>query len=131
MLARVSVRFLSPEWAAELATRLNADPKFAEATAGRSVTIQQTITAEDGPVDYWLTLDDGVVTLGLGTAPNPTATITQDYSTAVGLARREVNPVTAFMLGRIRIAGSLGSLMDLQPALGLLADHMAEMDIEF
>jgi putative sterol carrier protein len=127
----MSVKFLSPEWAAELAARLNADPKFAEATAGRSVTIQQTITSEDGPVDYWLTLDGGVVALGLGTADDPTATIIQDYATAVGLARREVNPVTAFLFGRIKIEGGLGPLMDLQPALGLLADHMAEMDIEF
>jgi putative sterol carrier protein len=127
----VTVTFLSQEWADELARRLNGDPAFAEATAGRSIKIQQTIATDAGPVDYWLTLDDGVVALGLGTVDAPDATIAQDYATAVGLARREVNPVTAFMLGKIKIQGGFAPLLDLQPALGLLADHMAEMDIRF
>lgn len=127
----MAVKFLSEEWAAELQQRLNGDPAFAKAVAGQTVAVQQSISTGDGPVDYWLKVADGVVALGVGTIEGADATIEQDYATAVGLARREVSPVAAFMTGKIRVQGNLGTLMGMQSALGLLADHMAAMDIEY
>ncbi|MEX2101772.1 MAG: SCP2 sterol-binding domain-containing protein [Actinomycetota bacterium] len=127
----MAVKFLSSGWADELKRRLNEDPAVAAALGDASVTIQQTIATNDGPVEYWLSVAGGAVDLGIGSVEAPDATIVQDYATAVGLAKREVNAVTAFMIGRIKVHGNVGTLMGLQPALGLLSEHMLAMDIEY
>jgi putative sterol carrier protein len=128
----VGVRFLSADWAQELEDRLNANPTFTQAIGSQSVKIQQVITGSaDGPMQYWLRLDNGRVELGVGELEGPDAIITQDYDSAVALARSELNPVTAFMTGRIKIAGNMMILMGLQNALAVLPGVMAEMDIEY
>jgi putative sterol carrier protein len=128
----VAVKFLSAEWAQELQERLNANPTFTQAIGSQSVKIQQVITGNaDGTSQYWLRLENGRVELGVGELEGPDATITQDYDSAVALARSELNPVTAFMTGRIRIAGNMMILMGLQNALAVLPGVMAEMDIDY
>ncbi len=128
----MAVKFLSAEWAQELQERLNANPTFTQAIGSQSVKIQQVITGNaDGTSQYWLRLDDGRAELGVGELQGPDAIITQDYDSAVALARSELNPVTAFMTGRIRIAGNMMILMGLQNALAVLPGVMAEMDIEY
>ena len=74
---------------------------------------------------------DGRIELGLGDIDNPDATITQSYETAVALAKREANPVTSFMMGKIKIDGNMGMLMGLAGALGKLADGMSTLDVEY
>lgn len=128
----VAVKFLSAEWAQELEERLNANPTFTQAIGSQSVKIQQVITGgADGTTQYWLRLENGRVDLGVGELQGPDATITQDYDSAVALARSELNPVTAFMTGRIRIAGNMMVLMGLQNALAILPGVMDEMDIDY
>ncbi len=125
------VQFLSEEWTAELERRLNANEAFATAAAGTNVTIQNVISTPDGVKRYWMRFEAGAVTMGPGDAANPEATIEQDYETAVALARSELNPVTAFMTGKIRINGSMMLLMQLQGALSELAREMQEIDVEY
>ena len=128
----MGVRFLSEQWANELLERLRANEAFTGAIAGKSVRILQEIAGgEQGTVEYWLTIEKGTIDLGLGGIDAPDATISQDYATAVGLARSEVSPVTAFMTGKIKVAGNLMSLMGLQDALSLLPSVMADMDIDY
>lgn len=128
----MAVKFLSAEWAQELEERLNANPTFTQAIGSQSVKIQQVITGgADGTTQYWLRLENGRVDLGVGELQGPDATITQDYDSAVALARSELNPVTAFMTGRIRIAGNMMVLMGLQNALAILPGVMDEMDIDY
>ena len=127
----MAVRFLSAEWAEQLRDRLNASEAFTRAIGAQTVAIQQVISGTDGPTEYWLRIEGGRVDLGVGAIPNPDATITQDYETAVGLARGEVNPVSAFMTGRIKISGNMMVLMGLQNALAQLPGVMAEMDVAY
>lgn len=125
------VQFLSDEWTEQLEQRLNASEAFRKAAGGSNVTIQNVINAPDGTKRYWMHFDGGSVELGSGDAESPEATIEQDYDTAVALARSELNPVTAFMTGKIRINGSMMLLMQLQPALSELAKEMQEIDVEY
>ncbi len=128
----MAVKFLSAEWAQELEERLNANPTFTQAIGSQSVKIQQVITGgADGTTEYWLRLENGRVHLGVGELEGPDATITQDYDSAVALARSELNPVTAFMTGRIKITGNMMVLMGLQNALAVLPGVMDEMDIDY
>ena len=75
--------------------------------------------------------EGGSVELEAGDADKADATIEQDYDTAVALARSELNPVSAFMTGKIRINGSMMLLMQLQGALSELAKEMQEIDVDY
>ena len=125
------VQFLSPDWTDELEKRLNASDAFRAAAASADVTIQNVINTPDGPKRYWMKFEGGTVDLEAGDADKPDATIEQDYDTAVALAKSELNPVSAFMTGKIRINGSMMLLMQLQGALSELAKEMQEIDVDY
>ena len=152
----MSLRFLSPEWADALTSAVNAGDAFAQAAGAQRARIQQVITSADGetrywttieggaiamgmgdleapdaPAHYWIKIDDGAIDMGLGDAEGADSTITESYDTAVALARRELSPVTGFMMGKIRVEGNMGLLMGLAGALGKLADAMAELDVQY
>ena len=125
------VQFLTDEWAAELKERLNASESFRKGLGTSGAKIQQIITAPEGERRYWLTASNGEIDMGSGDVASPDATITQDYETAVALARGELNPVSAYMTGKLRISGNLMMLMGLQGALSELPRVMAEMDVDY
>ena len=125
------VQFLSDEWVAELRERLNESEAFRASIAGKTATIQNVITTSDGTKRYWFRIADGAVDLQPGDAPQADATIEQDEATAAALARGELNPVGAFMSGKLRINGSMMLLMQLQGALSELAKVMQEIDVDY
>jgi len=127
----VPVQFLSDEWTAELQQRLNQDEEFRKASATAKATIQNVINTPDGPKRYWMKIEAGAVEMGPGDAEGPDATIEQDYDTAAALAKNELNAVTAFMTGKIRINGSMMLLMQLQGALSELAKVMQDIDVDY
>ena len=127
----MAVKFLSEEWAEQLTAALNARESFKAAAAGKKARLQQVITGES-PTRYWIVIDDGTIDMGLGDLEPPVdATITQSYETAVGLAQRTVNPVTGFMLGKIKVEGNMGMLMGLTGVLQELPEAMATVETEY
>ena len=127
----MAVKFLSAEWAEQLTASLNVRDSFKAAAAGKKARLQQVITG-DAETRYWIVIDDGTIDMGLGDLDPPVdATITQSYDTAVGLAQRTVNPVTGFMLGKIKVDGNMGMLMGLTGVLQELPEAMATIDTEY
>jgi putative sterol carrier protein len=127
----VSVRFLSDEWAQALKAELNQSESFRQAAAGQKATIQQVITDGEGDTHYWITIGDGLIDLGVGDVDGEDATITQSYASAAALAKGELSPVTAFMTGKLKIAGNMGLILGLQGALAQLPAAMAKIDVEY
>jgi putative sterol carrier protein len=127
----VSVRFLSDGWADALKGELNRDATFRQAATGHRATIQQIITGTEGETHYWIRIADGQIDLGVGDVPDEDATITQSYETAAALARGELSPVTAYMTGKLKIAGNMGMILGLQGALSRLPAAMARIDVEY
>ena len=127
----MSVKFLSDEWAQALKAELNESEDFRQAAAGHKATIQQIITGTEGTTNYWITIGDGKIDLGVGDIEGEDATITQSYDSAAALARGELSPVTAFMTGRLKIAGNMGMILGLQGALAQLPAAMAKIDVEY
>ena len=125
------MEFLSAEWADALKERLNDNDAFRQAAANQHATIQQVITRDGGETRYWIRIDDGSIDLGVGDAVQPDATITQSYETAVALTKGELSPVTAFMSGKIKIAGNMGMLLGLQGALAQLPGSMSSLDVSY
>jgi len=127
----VGVKFLSQEWTDGLTAQLNADPEFQQAAATAAATILQVIKGSDGDTHYWTKLDAGRIEMGLGDLDGADATITQSYDTTVALAKRELSPVTGFMMGKIKVEGNMGLLLGLQGVLVKIADAMGTMDVDY
>jgi putative sterol carrier protein len=128
----MSVKFLSEEWAATLKEALNADEAFRSAAADTSARIQQVITQDgDQETRYWIVLEKGAIDMGIGDLDPVDATITQSYETAAALSRGEVNAVTAFMTGKIKVAGNMGLLLSLQGVLTRLPAAMSSIQTEY
>jgi putative sterol carrier protein len=125
------IRFLSDEWVAEVKERLNRSDAFRAGAADTTATLQQVIASPEGERRYWIRVADGTIDMGSGGVEQADATITQDYETAAALARGELNPVAAFMSGKLRINGSMTLLLQLQGALAELPRVMSEMDVEY
>jgi putative sterol carrier protein len=62
--------------------------------------VDQKVSQEDGPVD---------------------ATISSSWDDFKALAKGELNPMAAFMAGRVKVAGDMSVAMSLQNVLGKLA----------
>ena len=127
----MSVKFLSTEWADAVKAELNANDAFRQAAASQQATIQQVITSEEGDTHYWIVIAEGAIDMGVGDADAPDATITQSYDTAVKLAKSELSVVTAFMTGKVKVAGNMGMLMGLQGALSQLPTAMQAVETDY
>ncbi len=105
------MRFLSPEWLAGMAS----------ATAGASPTatlsIHQRVTGgPDGAVEYTLRLAGGRVTFEPGPG-EADVELVSDYETAAAISQGRLSPANAFAGGRLRVRGSVGSLVSHQEVL--------------
>jgi putative sterol carrier protein len=127
----VAVQFLSAEWADAVKQALNANDAFRQAAASSTASLQQVITNDGQETHYWIRIAEGTIDLGLGDVESPDATITQSYDTAVKLARSELSVVTAFMTGKVKVAGNMGLLLSLQGALSQLPGAMASIETDY
>ncbi|MCZ7572038.1 MAG: SCP2 sterol-binding domain-containing protein [Ardenticatenaceae bacterium] len=87
-----------------------ADPqKLARVNA----TIQFNFSGEE-PGDYVLRVQDGQVTVRERNDPNADATIAAPSEVWKAIATGEMNPMTAFMMGKFKAAGNMALLMQMQ-----------------
>ena len=94
--------------------------------------MQQVVTTPEGEKRYWFKLEGGKAELGAGDAPDQVdATITQDYDTAVALSKNELTGTAAYMSGKLRVAGDLMKLMQLQGALGQMPAALKDLDVDY
>jgi hypothetical protein len=128
----VAIEFLSDEWTQAVQDALNGNASFAAAVTNVTASIQQVVTSPNGERRYWFKLEGGKASLGTGDAAGPVdATITQDYDTAAQIMRNELNPVAAYMTGKLRVAGDLMKLMQLQGPLGQMPAAMKDLEIQY
>ena len=127
----MAVQFLSTEWAEAVKQALNANDAFRQAAASSTASLQQVISKDGQETHYWIRIAEGSIDLGLGDVESPDATITQSYDTAVALARSELSVVTAFMTGKVKVAGNMGLLLSLQGALSQLPGAMASIETDY
>jgi putative sterol carrier protein len=128
----VGVKFLSEEWAQAVQDSLNSNETFKASAGSQAARIQQVVAGADGETKYWFTLDGGEVKLGIGELDDPKdATISQDYDTAVALSKNELTATAAYMSGKLRVAGDLMKLMQLQGALGQMPAALKDLDVDY
>jgi putative sterol carrier protein len=128
----MGVKFLSEEWTRAVQDALNASESFRTAAASGDALLQQVVNTADGEVRYWFKLAGGEASLGIGQAEGEVdATISQDYDTAVALSKNELSPTTAYMTGKIKVAGNLMKLMQMQGPLSQLTVALKDVDVDY
>ncbi|MGH9085274.1 MAG: SCP2 sterol-binding domain-containing protein [Acidimicrobiales bacterium] len=105
--------FLSAEWL-ELQPQLAADlPERPGASARMQIVVTGT---PEGEVAYVQQIEDGRLTAAsLGRDDAADVTLTQTHADAVAIARGDLDANAAFMQGRVKVTGNMGSLMALMP----------------
>ena len=89
------------------------DPKKAE---GINATIQFDLSGDNGG-QYWLRLADGAATHGQGQAENPKMTLRASADDFHSMLSGGMNPMQAFMTGKIKIQGDTNLALKLMPLI--------------
>ncbi len=92
----------------------NLDPAMAD---DLNATIQFDLDGENGGL-YWVQVGKGEVLSGSGQAENPEMTLKALADDWAALVAGELNPMQAFMSGRLKIQGNMNLAMKLQTLLG-------------
>lgn len=128
----MAVQFLSDEWAGAVTDALNNHPGFKSSVGSADLALQfKTTDAPDGEVNYYLTTAGGTASLQMGIVDDPDVTITQNYDTASAISKGELNTQTAFMTGKIKVAGNLAKLMMHQKAIGEWGAAVKDLDVTY
>lgn len=126
----MAIKFLSEEWAKAVTKAVNSNDAFKQQAQGKTVKIQQVVTTPE-ETKYFFKLEDGQAEVSVGELPDAEATLTQDYDTAVALAKNELNATAAYMSGKLKIQGDLMKLMQLQGMFNTLPQAIKELDVEY
>ena len=125
------VRYLSQEWIDAYNDALAGDAVRA-AVKGKSATIQMVVSdAPDGEVHYWLRIEDGGASAGLGDLDGPDVTIRQSYETSAQVNRGELDGQKAFTQGKVKIGGKMLKMMQLRGPLEKVQTALTAIDTEY
>ena len=129
----MAVKFLSEEWANEVTSRLNASDDFKKAASGQTAKLQQVVTdaPDGGEVKYYFKLEDGNAEVSLGELQDAEATISQNYETAVGITKQELNAQNAFMQGKLKISGNMMKIMQLQGVVNAMPKAVEGLEVDY
>lgn len=96
---------------------LNAIPsRFdADAAGDWKAVIQFNFTHEDASEESWtISVADGACEVTEGKIENPSATVSTGADTWIGLTTGTINPMAAFMTGKLKVSGDMSAVMKLQ-----------------
>ena len=88
-----------------------------EQLKGSEGVYQVRLTGEGGG-DYIVRITDGGVSVEAGLASDPGVTATISAADFLAMGEGRLNPMTAFMSGKLSITGSMGLAMKLSALLG-------------
>ncbi len=88
-----------------------------EAMSDFNATVVFDLSGDEGAT-YNLTFADGKANYGVGAVENPTATILMTATDFQALTSGQLNPMAAFMQGKIKVTGDMSTVMKMQGMLG-------------
>ena len=121
------VRYLSPEWLAELGAFVAEDETLRRAARQAPITVAVRVTgAPGGDVAYQIRAQEGRVSI-VPEAGSCDVQLTTDYPTARAIATGTINAQSAFVSGRLILAGELDRLVESQPFFVAFDDASAPL----
>ena len=128
----MGVKFLSADWAQAVEEALNSHPGFKSAMGNADLGMQFNVTdTPDGEVSYYLKASGGTTSVALGSIDDADVTIGQTYDTASAIAQGDLNTQTAFMTGKLKVAGNLAKLMMHQAAIQQWQAATADIEVDY
>lgn len=116
----------------EATEALNTDPDFTAAISDVDLAIEFTVTdAPEGTVVYGLSVADGAAQLAMGEVSDADLQVTNDYDTAVGISKGDLNTQMAFMSGRLKVTGDMAKLMLNQGVINAFAPALSRLEVEY
>lgn len=88
----------------------------ADKMAGFNANVVFDLTGDNGKT-YHLTIADGKCTYGQGSVADPDASLTMATEDFEALSSGSLNPMMAFMQGKIKVDGDMSTVMKLQTIL--------------
>ena len=88
-----------------------------EKAAGFDATVQFDLSGEGGG-QWYVVVADGNAAAKEGQAEDPDATIRMDANDFVDLMSGKLNPMNAFMTGKVKVEGDLNTVMKFQTLFG-------------
>jgi len=85
-----------------------------EAADGWAADVQFKFSNDNGGENWVLSVHDGKCEIVEGDHDNPTATVETAAETWIGMVSGEIDGMTAFMTGKLKVSGNMGDLMRLQ-----------------
>ncbi len=85
-----------------------------ERAAGQEAVVQYEVAAPDGPHPYWMRVAGGTCTIEPGTVDGPKATMRMAMGDFLRLVTGALNPMSAVMTGKLKIAGDMFFLQTMQ-----------------
>lgn len=83
-----------------------------------NVTILFDLSGEGGG-QWHAKIADGTLTYDEGAVDSPSATLSMDADDFAAMSKGDLNPMMAFMSGKIKVDGDLNSVMKFQSVVGL------------
>ncbi|MGH9243213.1 MAG: SCP2 sterol-binding domain-containing protein [Acidimicrobiales bacterium] len=123
-------RYLSTEWV----DALDGAAAGLDVPDDVRLVVEHVVTGgPGGEVAYHVAIADGGARVAPGPAATPTVTFTEDYDTAVAIARGQQSAQAAFMAGRVKARGDLATLTGHGETLGMLDEAFKAVreDTEF
>ena len=125
-------KFLSDEWAQEVDKTLNSHAGFKSAIGNADLGIAFNVSGgPDGDVAYYLKTAGGDVDLALGNLDGADVTINTTYDTASSISKGDLNVQTAFMTGKLKVAGNLAKLMMHQGAIAQWSAAVKDLPTDY
>ena len=82
------------------------------------MTVQFELSG-DGGGQWYASIKDGAMSVDQGTVDGPNATLKMDADDFTQMSKGDLNPMMAFMSGKIKVDGDLNSVMKFQSLVGL------------